>query len=406
MSKLFKCVTFAVTILLIPVIFLYAVPSLEDLNLPSSFILKSEFSTINSIKETQEPGFLSFHVTAPHGTYDAEGLVALQKILHEIEVIERVKRDKSGGGFFDGAANSVEATGEGFANLVTHPVQSVEGLGKATGKVGRGVGRVFRKKEEGEKKSFGEKMLGSSEREIAKELKVDVYSTNPYLQQLLRGIARARMGGKGAVMVAKFFLPLSLVASAVITASGVNAAADQLVNDTDRAELFRLNKNALINLGFDEKEVKNLLNLPYYSPREMTYLRFYLEKLKGINGYPEILKEALRSNSALKALKVLYGAQIAAEAVGEGVTFRKIQCFEEGFALEGSDKVIFVTPYDYLDKSHLGTQVIERVSKVKQEWSKNSVEIWNGGKATSAFSSSASVRGLKVRDWLLFQKTE
>ncbi len=401
-----KYATFFITMVLIPAIFLYASPTLKDLGLPKSFILKSEFYAVDSVKEAREPGFLSFHVTAPHGSYDAEGLLALQKLLHEIQVIEMVKRNKSEGGFFDGAADSVEATGEGFVNLVTHPVKSVEGVGKATGKIGRGIGGMFRKKEEGEKKSFGEKMLGGSEREIAKELNVDVYTTNVYLQELLERTARARMGGKGAVMVAKFFLPIAGVASMVITASGVNSAADQLANDTDRTELFRLNKNALVNLGFDEEAVRDLLNLPYYSPRETTYLRFYLENLKFADNYQEIFKTALSANSFQEARKILYAAQIAAEAVPEFPKFQRIECFKEGIAIQEADKIVFIVPYDYLDQSHLGGQVLKYISELKQKWSKSSAEIWNGGKVTPGFSSTALLKGVKIRDWLLFKEAK
>lgn len=385
---------------------LFGAPSLKDLKPPKSLPLQSEFYTVDLVQEAKEAGFLGFHVVAPHGSYQVEGFLSLQKLLHEIEVIETVRRDKSGGGFFEGASNSVKETGEGFVNLVAHPVQSVGGVGKAAGKLGRGIGGMFRQKEEGEKTTFGEKVLGGSEREVANELKVDVYTTNPYLKALIQQIAKARMGGKGAVMVVKFFIPVSLLASAVITASGVNSAADRLVNDTDRTELFRLNKNALLALGFQEEDVKTLLSLPYYSPREATYLRFYLEALKTVPGYQEMMNAALHADSEQKARAILYEGQMATRDAEEVPKFKRIQVFNEGLAIEESDKVILVTPYDYLDQSHLGTGVMNRISELKASWSKNSAEIWNGAKATAGFASLALLKGVKVRDWLLIQAAQ
>ena len=388
---------------LIPSFPLWAKLSLKDLDLPASFPVSSQFYKIDSVTpHPEEAGFLKFHITSSHAPYETEGLVPLRKLQHEIEIIERIERGEAGSGFGKGAVDSVAATGKGFVKLFTHPMESGKGIGKSVGKLGGKIGGAFEEKEEGEKTSWGEKILGGSEREIAKELTVDIYTTNPHLKELLVKMAKSRLGGKGAAVVGKLLIPVSGLVSVTVTASGINNAADQFVNDTGRSDLYHANEDALLLLGFDPASVKQLLNLPYYSPREATYLRFYLERLKEVENFRQILKTALDSKSLWQARKILYEAQIAADSMTEKSKYLRLECFREGLAIREAGRVILITPYDYLDRSELGTRVIEKARGVKKDGSKNSLEIWNAGKVTPAFFLASFAQGIKVRSWLLF----
>ena len=400
-SNAFSILLFFLT--LAPLTFAAAL-TLSNLDLPDGIALKSEYYEVDSAEYDQDsPGFLKFRVNSEHATYEVVGLLELVKLLREIEVIEKVRRNEKTSGFFDGAASSVEATGKGFVSFVSHPIGSAKGIGKAAGKLGGMFGRAFRRKEEGEQTSFSEKVLGSSRRELAKEFGVDVYTTNPYLNGILNQMARARLGGKGAVAVIKLLVPVVMIASVTITASGVNAAADHLVNDSSTADLFRSNQEALVGFGFEKEEVKCLLNSLVLTPREVTYLRFYFEKLKNVPGYEGILTSVCRAVTPEQARKILYEAQIAAEEIGGNPDYEKLGIFSEGLALADSKRLIFITAYDYLDESDLGEQTISKASRLAEEWKKSGLEIWNGGKVTSEFHSAVSRWNIKTRSWLLFE---
>jgi len=395
--------TFFVLIVSLPV---FAGLSIQSLGLPDSFPVSSESYTIDSVDlQSEETGFLKFRVTSPHAPYEVDGLVPFKKLLHEIEVIEQIRKDEDGNEFVGGAVDSVKATGKGMVTLVGHPIQSAKGIGQATGKLSHKIGGIFRKKEEGEKTTFGEKMLGGSEREVAKELGVDVYTTNPYLAALLGKMARARLGGKGAAVITKLLLPVAGLASMAMTAGGINSAADQLVNDKGRGDLFELNQKSLLAMGFDPEEAMKLLNLPYYSPREATYIRFYLERLKGVPGTEQIFQKALQAESLWEAREILYEAEIAANAMSEKLKYTKIQFFESGLAAETSDRIIFITPYDWLDQSELGNRIVDGALGAKKEASKGKAEIWNAGKITTGFSLASLTKGITTKAWVLFQKT-
>lgn len=379
--------------------------TMQDLRLPKGFYpAQSPYAKIVSVQENGRfPGFLTFSVTSPHGSYMVHGLTNLRKCLHEIDVIEQLNSSEdTGSGIADGAVDSIKDTGTGLKNLAVHPVDSVSGIGKGIGKLGGKIGGVFRKKEEGEK---GDGFLGSTKRELAKKLGVDVYSRNPTLQEKLDSMAKARMGGRGIVAVATFFVPVGLIASAVMTVSNINNAADELVNDKDRGDLFQLNRKALLSLGFSQEKVIRFLNHPYYTPREVTYLRFYLEKLQRVKGFEVILDVATAATSEIPADKILHEVQIAADSVGDVPRAMRLVVIPEGIILANEDKVALITAYDFLDHSVLGSRVTEKAISFRQTLRKRSAEIWNGGAVTSGFGGSVLTKGIKVQRMCLFEST-
>jgi len=370
--------------------------TLMDLRLPKDFYpSKSPYAKVVSIQENpQYPGFLTFSVTSPHGNYTVKGLSNLKKCLHEIDVIEQLNANEdAGSGVADGAVDSIKDTGTGLKNLVVHPVDSVTGIGKGVGKLGGKIGGVFRKKEEGEK---GDGFLSSTKRQIAKKLGVDVYSRNPTLQEKLNSMAKANMGGRGIVTVATFFVPVGLIASAVMTVSNINAAADQLIDDNDRSDLFKMNQKALLGLGFPKDKALQLLNHPYYTPREITYFRFYLEKLKRVQGYGVLLDAAIAATTEIPADKILHEAQIAADSIGDAPRAMKLILIPEG---------IILAAYDFLENSPLGNRVADKASNFRQTLGKRSAAIWNGGAVSSGFGGAALLKGLKIQRMCLFEST-
>jgi hypothetical protein len=328
-------------------------------------------------------------------------LANLQKRLHEIDVVEQLNASEdAGSGVAQGAVDSIKDTGTGLKNMVVHPVDSVSGIGKGVGKLGGKIGGIFRKKEEGEK---GDGFFSSTKRQIAKKLGVDVYSRNPELQAKLDSMAKANMGGRGLVAVATFFVPVGLVVSAVMTVSNINNAADQLVNDSDRVDLYKMNEKALLALGFPREKVIKFLNHPYYTPRELTYLRFYFEKLKHVQGSEVLLDRTIAAVTDIPADKVLHEIQITADSVGDAPRAMRLIVIPEGIVLANEDKVALITAYDYVDQSALGTSLAEKATDFRKNLGKRSAEIWNGGAVSSGFGGAVLSKGILVQRMCLFE---
>lgn len=340
----------------------------------------------------------------PHEFYEIETLPELRKSLNEIEVIEKIRQGKAGSGFAGGAVDTVKATGEGVKNLVTDPVQSGKNMGSAVGKIGRGIGGVFRSKEAAEKSSFQEKVFGGSERDLARELGVDVYTRNKTLSAMISEMSRSRTGGKGVVTVGKFLLPVAFLVSAAVSAGTINSAADELVNSQSRGALYSANKEALEDLGFADSDIQTFLNKPFYTPRETTYLRFYLEQLKNASGYHQLFRKGLKVNSLWEARELLYAAELAAEASRTMEGQLTLEVYNEGLALGSISDLVFLAPYDYLDAdSKLSRALLERLKVLKSLKPLKSVELRISGQGSSKFVSAAEKQGIQVKNWMLFR---
>jgi len=370
----------------------------KDLKLPKKiFPVKTDSYEITQAKpHPKVEGVYIYTVLTDRGNYEVAGLVTLKKRLHEIGVLSSIDEYRAAqGSATSGAKESIKDTGRGLKKLFTKPKDSAKGVGKATKKLGRSIGGMFRKKEAGEKTSWGEKMLGSTKRDVATDLKVDVYSRNEYLQEELTSIAKSQMKGKGVVFIGTLLIPVGLVVSVAVTAGGLNQAADKLVNGTSKPELYRLNKEALIATGLSDREAKDLLNTPHLTPREATYLRFYLEVTQDLEGIDGARKSILKAGSDVEAKKRLGELQMIVE---EGKKPWKITVLPEGLLLESKKGIILVTADDYLDNSGRGTQFMDKVFSMGK--GKKS-EVWVGGKTTLGFNSAAILKGVKVRSMLL-----
>ncbi len=363
---------------------------------------KTDYYLLYNTQESSNPGFLKFQIKADHASYEVEGVLPLIKLLREIEVIEKIRRNEETSGFFEGVSASVEATADGFVNLVTHTIQSGKGIGKAAGKVGRSIGGLFRSKEEGEKSGFGESVLGSAERELAKQFNVDVYTSNPYLREVLTRMARARVGGKSFVFLATFLIPVGAISLAV-SASGLNGAADQIVNDNSRQELFRLNKEALLDMKIMGYDAEGLLNSTRFSPREATYLRTYLEQLRKVAGFREILKIAGQVNTELDAHKILYSTQIAAEEIKKRPrSFDRIEVWGDGLKASSAGSLIFIMPYDLLQADSHGKGLLKKMKDEQAKSGKPRVELWTAGAAAPEFTRAIKMAGMDFRKSILW----
>lgn len=376
--------------------FLLAQVSFADLGV--RIIPRNAYYSILSVEESENPGFLEFTVNSAHASYRIEGVLSLIKALHEIEVIEKIRRSEEGSGFFAGAGSTVGSTADGFVKLVKNPIESGKGLGRAVGKIGTSIGGVFREKEAGEKTSFKDSLIGRSERELAKEYEVDVYTSNPNLKKLLNGMAKARASGKGVAVVASFLIPVAGIAGIALTASSVNGKADILVNDSSKPELFRVNRQGLLALKIPAADVDRFINSPYYTPREATYIRTYLEQLRYAIGFRDVFKIASEVQSYVDAEKILYALQIAAaEALKDPYVFDHIEIKGDGVWAATEKKVVWILPYDYLQNNRHGSILLDQAVEEWRTYPKRDFEIWSAGQVKQDFLRAASARGIKLQ---------
>ncbi|MCC6467914.1 MAG: hypothetical protein IT563_06300, partial [Alphaproteobacteria bacterium] len=142
--------------------------------------------------------------------------------------------------------------------------------------------------------------VSRKKREIAAEMGVDVYSSNPLLQSELDRIGAASAGGNISVDVGS--IAISGPAGAVIGNLGRVDALQEVVNTQPAAELRRRARYTLEQTAMPKSFVDQFLDHPYYSPRRKTIVAGLLSPMKDVAGRERFLEAALTADSEEAAL--------------------------------------------------------------------------------------------------------
>ncbi|MCC7045888.1 MAG: hypothetical protein IT562_04170, partial [Alphaproteobacteria bacterium] len=137
-------------------------------------------------------------------------------------------------------------------------------------------------------------------REIAAEMGVDVYSSNPLLQSELDRIGAASAGGNFSVDAGS--IAITGPAGAVIGNLGRVDALQEVVNTQPASELRRRARYTLEQMAMPKSFVDQFLDHPYYSPRRKTIIAGLLSPMKDVAGRERILEAALTADSEEGAL--------------------------------------------------------------------------------------------------------
>ena len=207
-----------------------------------------------------------FHDDA--GTYSVESLNLLKIRLAEIPAIRSLEDTSKTAVFTQALASSAERPVRMGVQMVTHPMDTVTGLpsgvGQFFGRVSLGAGALWSTATDssqsggqrasqtaGETANITLTALGYDDvrRQLAKQLHVDPYTTNPILKERLNSVAwvmfSARLAVNTAVSVA---VPGSMIITAV-------EFTNDLVYSTPKGDLILLVEKKLQGMGLSQEEI-------------------------------------------------------------------------------------------------------------------------------------------------------
>jgi hypothetical protein len=209
--------------------------------------------------------------------------------------------------------------------IVTKPVETVKGLPKGVerlfGRVQLGAESLWSAATTSDKPTedraeevarrvggISRDVLGYEQerRQLAKQLKVDPYTTNKVLAAKLDDVAWVAFSGRvGINAVMAVFVPGSLAMS-------TTTFTTDLVWDTPTAELHRLNEQKLRDMGLGEERVRALMRNPWYSLTVLTSCVTVLEQLPDVSGREAVVVFAASAASEEQARFVAESLQMLA----------------------------------------------------------------------------------------------
>ncbi len=264
-------------------------------------------------------GFLmSFTIRSDFGTFVARSPEVLEQRLVEIGALGQLEKVSTSEAFVAGLRASAQEMGQQLTKLATEPVATIKGIPEGIGgffdRVSRGAktgAQQLGDIQEQEKQigpppeGIGASLPGKPEpgspkdstitvaeasmrmtgqvtanalgyddqrRRIAREVKVDPYSTNPVLTRKLDELAKAAFAGGLGVTAIKAAVPASMVLS-------ITTILSDWVWDTPPGTLKVQNETALKSMGVSQDMVDLLLRQPYFTLTLQTKLVRALQRL-------------------------------------------------------------------------------------------------------------------------------
>ena len=371
--------------------------------------------------------FNTYTVTSSFGTWRVESTSLAAARVHEIGAIAQLKEvDKiavAAGGIAHGAID----VGKGAVNIVTHPVETVTGVGSGVvrlfGRIGRGARRTAEKLGTDEYKAEPENLskpadasdapapssagkaaratgelardiigVNAAMRSWAKKLRVDPYTRNEVLHNELRDVAQYDAGGRFSVNLA----PGGIVLTALATTSNVN----ELIWMKEPDELVSLNETRLKAMGV-KPEVSRAFRLnPQYNLTRQVRLVASLDALAGIPGRPEFVARAAGAQVDADAQFYMESAMLADLFNRTQAPVKKIVANLPGACVvaEG-DRFACLFPLDYVAWTQGMAGHLDRITKrAKEEFPKAKRELWLTGRASPRTASELQARGWTLRE--------
>ncbi|MCK6450720.1 MAG: hypothetical protein L6R19_07650 [Alphaproteobacteria bacterium] len=222
--------------------------------------------------------------------------------IREIEAITKLKAIDTGETVGGGVANAAMAPVRAVGALFTKPVETLgnipKGVGDFIARTGEGFSSEKSKFEDGMFKEIAG--VSRKKREIAAQMGVDVYSSNPLLQEELDRVGIASAGGNITVDVG--MIAVTGTAGAIISNLGRVDALQEIVNTQPASELRRRARHTLEVIAMPKSFIDQFLDHPYYSPRRKTIIVGLMSPMKEVRGLEQFMEAALTAGSEADAL--------------------------------------------------------------------------------------------------------
>lgn len=339
----------------------------------------------------------TYTVSSKYGEFEATGIADLKRKISEVDALAYLEAVSRADVFVNGLTDAGVETASAIAGVFTSPVKTVQGIPGGVERVfagaRRGLGltkRLFTSKPDSETidpKDFRELnyLVGNSERQWAKELKTDPYTTNMKLRETVGSMSVVEFVGGLPVGIA---LPM-----------GAGLAVGVLGDETEiylqnAATLEAKNRACLAELGVTAEDIDLFIKADYLTPTTQTAFCNALARLDGADNIRKLATMMANTSSfeasdfLLETINLLawYNTEIEdVPAIAAIVT-------DDGLPYATTDEgtTLVMLPADNL----LWTDLVEsRMADIKSDENKT---IWILGSASMLASGELTKAGWQV----------
>jgi len=371
--------------------------------------------------------FNTYTITSNFGIWKVQSTALAATRAHEVGAIAKLKEvDKiavAAGGIKQGAVD----IGKGAVAVVTHPVDTVKGVGDGVarlfGRIGRGARRTAEKMGDDKYKADRENLsappdsskaapqstagkvagatgdftrdvigVNSAMRTWAKKLRVDPYTRNEVLFGELRDVAQYDAGGRFSVNLA----PGGIILTALSTTSTVN----DLIYMKEPDELVTLNETRLKAMGVTPEVSRAFRLNPQYNLSRRVRLIASLDALPAIPGRPEFVARAAGAEVDADGEFYMQSAMLADLFNRTEAPLSRIVAELPGACVVAQgNRFACLFPLDYVAWTEGVAQHFDRITKAAKSGYPNAKrELWLTGRASPRTATELASRGWTLRE--------
>ena len=346
----------------------------------------------------------TYTMRSTFGQFKVTSTALLRIRVHELKAIAAMEAVKGTDEYSQSAKEAGDDIVEGGKALITKPTATVKGAVTGVGKLfERAHESLFESQPSKYEDSRTKALIGFSKtkRDYAKEFGVDVYSSNPVLQEHLDDISWAGYAGGMSVSVVSAAIPGG--AGLVVSAAGGADLLNEAIAVTPPSELRIQAREKLTAMKINEDLIDLFINNSSFSPRHQTLIVAALEKMPETADRGLFIKYAVPTDSEVVAL---FNQQIAQLQAGYYQHMDKIEQFILIGGLIASrsstGKLIVAAPLDYV----IWNKNTERIFQAFDDYAKGTAGIKGKEWWLTGSLSPMIHEKLKANGWQLHEQSE
>lgn len=305
--------------------------------------------------------WLEFEIESDFGNYKALTIPMVALRVHEIRTLAQAVNEyrRNNQKLAETLRGQLTVGADSFVDILTSPLSTTTQI---VSQFGSNIAQTIDELREGSAQNVekgsggqtiyhrfepGDPILASHKRNVASQLDLDLYSSNPKVQEFLDTVAAARGAGQQSAGVVTISLPRD---QEVRVAGGrVEAAVRTAMTHNTINQLYARNFKRLVSAGIDENLANAFLSHPVLSPWHKTMLTELAAYLDGVKNQGALLNAALSSQSEEEALAYLQvGKMLSIYQERSGSLRSLVSAGHIVLATTRNSTVLVMLPFDIL----------------------------------------------------------
>lgn len=347
-----------------------------------------------------------FTIVSDAGMFEALGAQTLALRETEIPAILELDQSSKAATFLEAAGNTAIRPLESAAQMLTNPGETIQGLPGglerffdrvSTGAQAIAAAATSSNTDVAARGQQVAEMSGGAAanalgynlelRQLAKQLGVDPYTSNPVLAEKLHAFAKVAFV---AHVATNTLISVAVPASIAITATNVTR---DLVYDTPSGDLIARNASALQVMGVTDDGLLALQQAPGFTLSLQTELVDALQRLSGATGEPDVVALAATAQSADQALFLVRALRMLGRYQQEVAPITGLTAQRTIAATDANGALVLPAPVDYVSWTERVAGFAERPDLAAPQRS-----VWLSGRMTPRAKAGFEALGWTVRE--------